>query len=293
MPLQVPPNQSHSMILHPLHEINVSTTNQTNDASKICKASAQSKVWLSVWQLKEEIKNLRAEKRVSSEVNYLLKQISVGLGILHPPTCFYFWSLYPAKPSRYFLPHVWVSECFPIVVAYQHRNMWDFSLGNLCGFKFTFRFLPVYPDHKKCPNLLHIRFPHHSLQALLPFPRTTYKITYTLLRPFWTPTRLAKHQTSYPPWQLLLLSLWLASFYAALLPAEQMCGLVGEFSPSSFPLLLPFSVSSASLCFILCTSRESVLHLWELQEEMALNFQQNVLLGDRETANIENSLIWW
>lgn len=36
-----------------------------------------------------------------------------------------------------------------------------------------------------------------------------------------------------------------------------------------------------------------MLRLWELQEDMSLNFQQKVFLEDKETVNIENPLIWW
>lgn len=132
-----------------------------------------------------------------------------------------------------------------------------------------------------------------TIPSSLSFPRTTYKITYTLLGLLWTPTHLAKHQNPYLPWQLFLFSLR-SSFNPALVPDEQMKGLAAKFSPFSTPLL-PF-LSHDLLCgcfnFLSSTSREPMLPLWELQD-MSFNFQQKVLLEDRETVKLENPGFWW
>lgn len=91
--------------------------------------------------------------------------------------------------------------------------MWN--LRSQTTLKFMFSFLYVYTEDNKFPNLL-IRFPDHCLGSLL-FPRTTCKISYTLLSPQWTPTHLAKHQNNYLTWQLVIFHLIDASFHQAIL----------------------------------------------------------------------------
>lgn len=148
--------------------------------------------------------------------------------------------------------------------------------------------------------ILFIHFPDHHPQALFhflgPFPRTTCKITYTLLRLLSTPTYLAKHQNNYLPWQLLLFCLRHASFHHGM-PSSLLnrCTVSLEFSPPSAPLLpfLSHHLLHGFFHFMSSTSAEFMPCLWELQEERSVSFRQKVLLEDRETVSIENPLIWW
>jgi len=168
--------------------------------------------------------------------------------------------------------------------------MWDFSLRSLSRCKFTFRFLYVYPDHNKLPDFLHIRFLHHRPQALFHFLGPPTKLL-----------TLSLNGCEHPlVWQNIKTIMYLDSYFFSVsdllhstvplsLLSICMVSLVSFLPP---PLhFFPFCLIIFSVAFLFC--KLCLQGVYTMSLRTTLNFQQKVLLEDRETVNIENPFISW